>query len=168
MQTKDRAPLVDLRMNNTNRPMEVLRFWRDEGMLELNPPYQRGDVWGTKRRINLIRSMLLGIPIPSIVVNDRMQGGWGGNNWHYAVIDGKQRCTALLMFMDSQLLIPGWWLGIDTESIAFAELPIPKQRKIKHHAIGFCEGSLKTIEAEKEVFELINFGGVAQGERDTD
>ena len=159
-------PLVGLRMTNTNRPIEVIRNWRDNGMLMLSPPYQRGDVWGAKRRVNLIRSILLGVPIPSIVVNDRIRGEWGDDDLHYAVIDGKQRCTTILMFLDDQLSIPGGWMEIDSDEVLFSELPVPKQRRFKNQAIGFCEGSLRTLEAEQEVFELINFGGVAQGETD--
>jgi hypothetical protein len=159
-------PLVNLQMTNTNRPIEVIRHWRDNGMLVLSPPYQRGDVWGGKRRVNLIRSILLGVPIPSIVVNDRIRGEWGDDDLHYAVIDGKQRCTTILMFFDDKLAIPGGWMEIDKSEVVFSELPIPKQRRFKNQAIGFCEGALRTLEAEQEVFELINFGGVAQGEND--
>ena len=156
-------PLKRLQMSTTNRPLDVIRHWRNEGLLMLNPPYQRGDVWGATRRVNLIRSILLGIPIPSIVINDRMNANWGDDEYSYAVIDGKQRCQTVLMFMDNQLAIPGEWVGMNGD-VLFGDLRLPKQRSIKSHPLGFCEGSLKNLEQEFKVFELINFGGVPQGE----
>ncbi len=49
--------LKKVEFRNTNRSLDVVLFWRKEGPKEgllLNPPYQRGDVWGRTRRRNLI------------------------------------------------------------------------------------------------------------------
>jgi len=70
--------LERLKLSQTNRPMDVIKHWHIDGQLLLDPPYQRGDVWGYKRQANLIRSILLGVPIPSIIINDRWQGEGGG------------------------------------------------------------------------------------------
>lgn len=153
-------------LSTSNRPMEVILHWQKEGMLLLNPPYQRGDVWGTRRRVNLIRSLLLGVPIPSIVINDRMNGGWPIDQWDIAVIDGKQRCTTFLMFLNDELAIPGEWVGLPDAQCVYSELPKAMQRHIGHRPVAFSEGTLPSIELEKEVFDLINFGGVPQGESD--
>lgn len=156
--------LKRLQLSTTNRPLDVIQHWRDEGMLLLDAPYQRGDVWGPRRRINLIRSLLLGIPIPSIIVNDRGAADWD-NDWRVAVIDGRQRCTTILMFLDSLLAIPGEWVG-ESGSTYFKDLPISMQRRLRHASIGLSEGRLESVEQETEVFELVNYGGVPQGETD--
>jgi len=153
-----------LPLNTTHRPINVVLHWHREGMLNLDAPYQRGDVWGNTRRVNLMRSVLRGIPIPSIIINDRHTARWIGDD-SYAVIDGKQRVTTLLMFLTNQLPIPGEWLGMNG-MVTYDQLPVVKQRKIKMHALAFSEGQLKTIEEEIEVFELVNYGGVAQGDSD--
>lgn len=158
------SPLSRLRLSNTNRPLDVIRHWHNDGMLYVDPPYQRGDVWGIERRVNLIRSVLLGVPIPSIVVNDRMAADWP-DDYRLAVIDGKQRCQTVLMFLNGEFSIPGAWVGM-VGDVVFGDLPLARQRRIKNHPMGFCEGCLETIEQEHEVFELINFGGVPQGEAD--
>lgn len=132
--------------------------------MELNPSYQRGDVWGPIRRRNLIRSILLGIPIPSIVINDRFGAGWS-DRISCAVIDGKQRITTILMFLNSQLDVPGEWFG-GVGNVFFNELSERERRGIRMHAMPFTAGKLKSIEEEMEVFELINFGGVPQGQSD--
>lgn len=158
--------IVRLQLMTTNRPLDVVKHWRDEGLLLLDTPYQRGDVWGMTRRVNLIKSFLMGVPIPPIIVNDRINSKWGWENWQYAVIDGKQRCTTFLRFLDSEIPVPGWWVGSEQSEIVFSELPIARQRGIKLGAIGFSEGQLESVEQEMEVFELINYGGVPQGESD--
>ncbi len=155
-------------LSATNRPVDCVMYWRNdpEGLL-LNPPYQRGDVWGTKRRQNLIKSILLGIPIPSLIINSRMDGGWK-DDYRIAVIDGKQRITTILMFMDSQLSVPGDWFGMDADLVTYQHLGVVNQRCFRSKPIPFSEGALKTIEQEQLVFDLVNFGGLAQGESDVE
>ena len=137
----------------------------------MNPPYQRGDVWGVKRRRNLIKSILMGIPIPSIIVNDRCVAEFSGDDDRYAVIDGKQRIITILMFLDSELAIPSEWVVDDCRPkekglVVFSDMRLSFRRGFESLAIACSEVNLKTIEEEKEVFDLVNFGGLAQGERD--
>ncbi len=159
------SPLVRLRLSQTNRPVDVIMYWHRTASMELNAPYQRGDVWGEIRQRNLIRSILLGIPIPSIIINDRASAGWD-HNVSCAVIDGKQRITAILKFMFGELECPGWWWGEEGEMIRFGDLPARMQRAFHNYPVPFTEGQLKSLEEEREVFELVNYGGVAQGETD--
>lgn len=140
--------------------------WRDNDELCLDPPYQRGDVWGMKRRVNLIRSLIIGVPIPSIVVNDRFAAKWNKANWKNAVIDGKQRCTTILMFFDNQFTIPGEWFGKEWTNLYFENFNPVERRVFKNKSIGMCVCTLPNLKKEQEVFELINFGGVPQGESD--
>lgn len=65
------------------------------GQLDLNPTYQRGDVWPTKDAQLLIESILRGIPLPSIIVlrpESIATAPW-------EVVDGKQRLTSILRFI---------------------------------------------------------------------
>lgn len=157
--------LERLKLSQTNRPMDVIKHWNNDGQLLLSPSYQRGDVWGTKRQANLIRSILLGVPIPSIIINDRWQGGWGET---IAVIDGKQRITAILKFLLGELKVPGAWFGLPDDLVSFLDLEVPEQRRFKNTPVAFSEGSLKSIEQEQEVFDLVNFGGIPQAESDSE
>lgn len=166
--------LERLNLAQTNRPIEVIRYWAAEGNLLLTPPYQRGDVWGPVRQRNLIRSVMLGIPIPSIIVNDRLAANsWYGKCWEgdysMAVIDGKQRLTALLAFLEDRLEVPGeWWDMHGEPMVKYSYLSVLHQRQFKNYPLQFTEGRLRSLEEEKEVFDLVNFGGLAQGETDHD
>lgn len=156
--------LTRLRLSSTHRPCDVISYWHTDNAMLLDPPYQRGDVWGNKRRVNLIRSLLLGVPIPSIVINDRFAAGWD-NELFCVVIDGKQRITTILMWFQDKLAVPGEWFDL-TGEVLFSQLSLPLQRYFRQHPIPFCEAQLPSLEAEQEVFDLINFGGVPQGETD--
>lgn len=61
--------------------------------LELNPSYQRGNVWSDKESCELIDSVLRGIPLPSIILNQRK------GDETLEIVDGKQRLTAILRFI---------------------------------------------------------------------
>lgn len=155
-----------MQVQSMQRPVEVFRHWQAEGWLCLNAPYQRGDVWGEKRQVNLIYSLLVGIPIPAIIINDRMEADSTTGSIAYAIIDGKQRVTAILKFMGGQLAVPGEWFGLEKPTVVWSDIPLVEQRMFKNRCIPTCEGRLKTLADEQHVFDLVNFGGLAQGESD--
>lgn len=155
--------LKRLSLSQSACPADTFAFWRKEGYLELSPPYQRGDVWGPIRQRNLIRSILIGAPIPALIVNDRFAANWGKE---IAVIDGKQRITTILRFMDGGLEVPAEWFGLNPGMVAFPALEPRHQRRFRHTPVPVCEGRLESLKAEQEVFELVNFGGVPQGQSD--
>lgn len=152
-----------------------LHFFTDDGFmreqLDVNPPYQRGLVWGLERKRNLIKSLLMGIPVPSVVLNDRSVrfDGWDAeNDPSYVVVDGKQRITTLRDFVDGKFTVPGHWFDIDAEWVAFPDLDLSAQRHFMHRPLAVSEARLATLDHEREMFDLINFGGVAQGDTDPD
>lgn len=59
--------------------------------IELNPRFQRRDAWNIQRKSRLIESLILGLPIPQIVLAEQKKG-------HYLVLDGKQRLLTILQF----------------------------------------------------------------------
>lgn len=172
------GPLQRLSLQTFNRDVGFLVSKEGQSHLDLDPPYQRGDVWGPTRRRNLIRSALSGIPIPAIVVNDRLAGGWPADlrKAMYAVVDGKQRAVTLSDFQTDQLDVPASWFpadhvltATDTDDgpyVSWSGLHVGAQRRFQFLAIPVVEGRLPDLEAERELFELLNYGGVPQGQSD--
>lgn len=74
-------------------PVKWFKDLVDEESLELNPSYQRDRVWSTSDSQKLVDSVLRGIPLPSIILNQRM------DSHDQEIVDGKQRLTAILRFM---------------------------------------------------------------------
>ncbi len=67
-------------------------YAKDED-LDLNPSYQRDNVWSTSDSQLLIDSILRGIPIPSIILTEMETDS------KFQIVDGKQRLTAILRFI---------------------------------------------------------------------
>ena len=68
-----------------------------ENRLNLNPSYQRADVWPKKTSQKLIESILRGIPLPSIILLEPSRADHASVVCE--VVDGKQRLTAILRFI---------------------------------------------------------------------
>lgn len=164
--------LTNYRASASARGMDFFAgddFMREQ--LDVNPPYQRGLVWGITRKRNLIKSLLMGIPVPSIVINDRSVRfeGWDAEtDPFYVVVDGKQRITAIRDFVDGKFTVPGHWFDVDADEVRFTELDKSAQRGFRHRPVAVSEAKLATLDEEREMFDLINFGGVAQGDTDPD
>lgn len=68
-------------------------------LLDLDPPYQRRSVWNQRYREDFIETVLLGYPAPSLFLyEDISEDG----STRYAVVDGKQRLTAIFDFADDR------------------------------------------------------------------
>ncbi len=68
----------------------------DRGTIELDPSFQRREAWTDTRKSAFIESLILGLPIPQLVLAERAD-----QRGSYLVIDGKQRLLALRRFAAS-------------------------------------------------------------------
>ena len=66
--------------------------------IDLDPDFQRRNVWSAKAKSRFIESLLLGIPIPQILLSARP-----GNKSSFLVLDGKQRLLTIKEFIDGRL-----------------------------------------------------------------
>lgn len=147
----------------------------------IDQPYQRGNVWGEERNRNLIYSPLIGVPIGAIVANDRIANyqafeDAGEEANARAIIDGKQRLSAIIGLHEDEFSVPADWF--DTADIApehqgnsesfYSDLTRGAQRDFEMIGIPMSLTSVSSVEAEKEIFDLINFGGATQGDSDND
>ncbi len=72
--------------------------------LVLKAPFQRNAVWTALQQSYLIDTVLLGLPIPEIYMQD--VGDEKGNEKHI-VVDGQQRIRAVLEFIQGYLVLDG-------------------------------------------------------------
>lgn len=83
--------------------------------IELNPSYQREDVWKKSQERLLIDSMLKEIDIPKIYVRELPEEKW-------EVVDGQQRLRALLKFRNDGLELDPEDIRADFAGKKFSEL----------------------------------------------
>jgi len=85
----------------------------DDG-LELNPEFQRGHVWNPDQRIKYVEFILQGGKTPPIYFNHE---GWMRDfKGTFVIVDGKQRMTSLLMFLNKEFPV---FKHLDDEGIGF-------------------------------------------------
>lgn len=177
----------------------------------LDAPYQRGSVWDTERRRNLIRSLIMGIPVGSVVYAKIAYGWIPERPKAYArVIDGKQRVEAVRAWYNDEFTVPGWWfsdrrMGPELRSRDVVCSDVPFAAGIRHAQLpaleydstyytvpnpdydpsvrtgynGVKPGDPRTqlylrvprtneeaLRVEAAIFDLVNFGGVAQTDED--
>lgn len=179
------APIQSYSMQASNRSArEIARlFSESEGEGDLNPTYQRSSVWTNLQRVELVKSWLMGVPIPSIVINDRIFGPWPKHfgrtegEFSYAVIDGKQRIEAAQAWFGGELAVPASWFDpamvenpFETEDglyVYYTGLSTEEQRYQKFNfKLPTVEAKVGTIQEEAEIYLLLNSTGTAHTTQD--
>lgn len=65
----------------------------DKKNIQLDPKFQRRDAWGAQRKSKFIESLILGFPIPQIVLAENKE-----KKGSFIVLDGKQRLLSIRQF----------------------------------------------------------------------
>jgi len=77
----------------TDWTTETLILQLERKNIQLNPKFQRRDAWRGPRKSKFIESLILGLPIPQVVLAESKT-----KKGSYIVIDGKQRLLSLRQF----------------------------------------------------------------------
>lgn len=181
------APLEHRSINVSGRSLgEIVRMVEDGSVL-VDTPYQRGDVWTEDQQRKLIKSLIMGIPIPAIVLNARhLVREWRVEDPNaevgWACIDGKQRLIALLRWTRGELAIPAEWLeaeflerfGFDPNvnggrmTTTFDGLSAAGKRYMSRWSVPLAEATLRTLNDEIDVYLLINRAGTVHTQDELD
>ena len=78
---------------STDWTVETLIGQLMRGRFDLEPAFQRRDVWSDVKRSRFIESLLLGIPVPQIILAEQKN-----SRGKFIVLDGKQRLRSLQKF----------------------------------------------------------------------
>lgn len=68
------------------------------GIIKLDPEFQREGVWNIKQKSELIESIIIGIPLPILYIKENKEGNW-------ILIDGRQRLSTIFDFMDNKFAL---------------------------------------------------------------
>lgn len=77
----------------TDWTTETIARQLEKGNIDLNPSFQRRDAWSEQEKSRLIESLMLGLPVPPIILAENKN-----KNNSYIVIDGKQRLLSIRRF----------------------------------------------------------------------
>ena len=77
---------------------------RNDESLEISPKFQRRPVWLEAERSALIGTMFSKLPFPEVYIQHKTNAANGQE--HHIVVDGQQRITSILMFIDGEISLP--------------------------------------------------------------
>jgi len=80
-------------VSGTDWTTETIVSQLKRGNIALNPRFQRRDAWKRDRKSRFIESLIVGLPIPQIVLAESKE-----DRAKFIVLDGKQRLLAILQF----------------------------------------------------------------------
>lgn len=81
----------------TDWTAETINNQLTRGNIDLFPKFQRRDAWSNKAKSKFIESIILGLPIPQIILAEKK-----GQRGKYIVIDGKQRLLTIRRFFSQK------------------------------------------------------------------
>lgn len=163
---EDFSKTTDTKIRTESKDLPIREFltMKQEGDLVIRPEYQRKFVMDVKLCSRLIESILMDVPIPVIYLAE-------GKDGKYSVIDGQQRLTAFLSFLEGsfpnkkEFALIGLKVLSELNRKTFKDLDKVDQRKIQTTA-------LRTIVIKKEsdedikfnIFERLNTGSIRLNE----
>jgi hypothetical protein len=131
-----------------------------EGELVLQPDFQRQFIWDAKKSSRLIESCILEVPLPMIYFAEESDG-------RESVIDGQQRLTAFINFMDGTYSLTGLTVLRELNGCSFRSLDREHQNKIKRCAIRTTTIKKESSENLKfEIFERLNTGAISLNDQE--
>lgn len=93
---------------------ELFRKYK-KGKLVLSPGFQRKDVWSSRQKIELIESILMGLPLPIFYFKQSEQA-------IYITVDGRQRLSAIFQYMEDKYSLSNLKIMRHLEGCKFSNL----------------------------------------------
>lgn len=139
-----------------------------EGQIFIAPAYQRKFRWDDERCSQLIESLLLGIPVPSLMMATNTDSTW-------EVVDGLQRMNAIIKFVGDkdlrekmkfkdqrQLKLSNLQKLPNFDGLYFDDFPAHIQRHLRTRPLKVVVLNDKSDKIVRyDLFERLNTGGVA-------
>lgn len=138
----------DIQFSYSSRHLNGLLWSYYSSGIDLNPDYQRGNVWTPEQEYMLIDSIFKNIDIGKFTVirrsfKERL-------SHYYEMLDGKQRTVALLRFYESRFRYKGRY---------FHELCARDQGHFENYIINYAETEPLTDEQKYRYFLKLNTSG---------
>ncbi len=133
--------------------MHLKRLVEGRKELVIDPDFQRNDVWSVKQSAELVESILMGIPIPTIYLFEMKDGT-------KQVVDGRQRISAILNFLNNKFSLKDLKILPQCNGKKFSELDSKMQGIFEDYQLSFYIIQPPTPERVKyDIFDRVNRGG---------
>lgn len=103
---------------NADWTIETIDMQINKGNIDLQPGFQRRAAWDDTRKSRLIESIIVGMPVPNIVLAENKE-----HRGRFIVIDGKQRLLSINEFVKGAYALRGLDMRADLNDKTYAVLP---------------------------------------------
>ena len=124
--------------------------------MEIRPDFQRRYVWSDAARVMLMDTILRSIPMPKIFVSSGIKDG----KTYRTVIDGQQRISTILAFLDDKFPLAMPYDG-EFKGLRFSELPETVRNRFLQYRVDFNEAIEFTDDELRETYSRLNKYSVA-------
>lgn len=143
-----------MRCQTTELEIETIVNRIKNGDMDLQPDFQRGEIWTPQKKKKLIDSILRGWRIPPIHVVHN-------NKSIDEVLDGQQRLAAIRDFYDNIFRVDGYIEPFDSDianlnEMYYRDLPMEWQRKFRQYSINIVRLTEYKPEEPAELFYRLN------------
>jgi Protein of unknown function DUF262 len=131
-------------VSGTDWTTETIVSQLKRGNIHLNPSFQRRDAWKRDRKSRFIESLIVGLPIPQIVLAESKD-----ERGKFLVLDGKQRLLSILQFWglgqgeNNGYALTALDLRSDLKYKTFADLSTDSALEADYN--GLCNQSIRTV-----------------------
>jgi hypothetical protein len=133
--------------------VHLKRLVEDRKELEVDPNFQRNSVWDNVQCAELVESILMGIPIPTIYLFEMKNG-------KKQVVDGRQRISAILDFLNNKFTLSNLKILHQYNGKKFRDLDVKMQGVFEDYQLSFYIIQPPTPERVKyDIFDRVNRGG---------
>lgn len=151
---KNSYPTDDIHIEKaTFSVYELKRKIGTNGKSILNSSFQRNEVWNEKQQIELIESVLMGLPLPLFYFSKNTEG-------KLIVVDGRQRLTAFFKFMNDGFALKNLKHLPSRYECRFSELDPLTQSKIEDYQLqAYLILPPTPDQVQYDIFERVNRAG---------
>jgi hypothetical protein len=103
---------------NADWTIETIDNQINKGNIDLQPGFQRRAAWDDTRKSRLIESIIVGMPVPNIVLAENKE-----HRGRFLVIDGKQRLLSINEFVKGAFKLRGLDMRSDLNDKTYVDLP---------------------------------------------
>ena len=131
-------------VTGTDWTTETIVSQLERGNIQLNPGFQRRDAWKVDRKSRFIESLIVGLPIPQIVLAESKT-----ERGKFIVLDGKQRLLSILQFWgagegdNNAYSLSALTLRADLKKKSYADLSSDSAHQDDYNAL--CNQPIRTV-----------------------
>lgn len=138
--------------NPSNHPISELRDWNNAKKLEIRPDFQRKEVWSKAAKLMLIDTIIKNIPMPKIYLETKVDD----DSTYRIVIDGQQRITAILEYLDGTIVLPSNYEDEKWAAKSFKELEQQEKSKFLNYLLDINNLVNPTEQEVRDLYSRVN------------